>query len=330
MQTQPDAPVVSGNRLAARRAAFGLTLEVDPRIEIPGVPELDTSPPLSGISTCVKLDPEELHRRWSLVEHTSTRVREQRDGDAVLLCVDFVPTSGYLVSAPAVGRILISPDGTEVLCDPKPGCPEWTTLIPAQALPLAATLRGFEVLHASGVVLGGRAALFTGPPGAGKSSLAAALLHRGAALLSDDTVALETRDGALIAHPGAALLHLRDAEHDRLSTQERATLGPLAAFPGKQRYNPSLATFPAPFGDLFLLERSADGLPIERFEVVDPFVLLASTFNLSVKTPERLARHLDLATVLASTECIYRLRVQPGMDATQLAQVVEEHLARPS
>ena len=186
-------------------------------------------------------------------------MREQRDGGEVTLSVDFAPASGYLLSAPGFARILILPDGTELLCDPEPERPEWTTLIPAQALPLAATLRGFEVLHASGVVLEDRAVLFTGPPGAGKSSLAAALLHRGAALLSDDTVSLQARDGALIAHPGAALLHLRDAEHDRLSTRERATLGSRANFPGNHRYNPSVIASPAPFGELFLLERSSAG-----------------------------------------------------------------------
>ena len=89
------------------------------------------------------------------------------------------------------------------------------------------------MLHASGVVLAdwagpGRAALFAGPSGAGKSSLAAALLYRKAAeLLSDDTVALELRGGTLIAHPGAALLQLRVAEHDRLSAREHAVLGSL-------------------------------------------------------------------------------------------------------
>ncbi len=65
---------------------------------------------------------------------------------------------------------------------------------------------------------------------------------------------------------------------------------------------------------------------IERIEAVDPFALLASTFNLSVRTPERLARHLDLAVALAATRRIYRLRVQPGTDATQLAEIVRERL----
>jgi hypothetical protein len=176
------------------------------------------------------------------------------------------------------------------------------------------------------VVLGGKATLFAGPPGAGKSSLAAALLRRGAALLSDDTVALELHAGAPIAHPGAALLHLQAAEHDRLSTRERAVLGPPTTFLSKQRYSPSVSAYPAPFGELFLLERSTHGPPVERIEAVDPFALLASTFNLSVRTPERLIRHLDLAVALAATGRIHRLRVQPDMNATQLAEIVHERL----
>jgi hypothetical protein len=330
MQIQPEAPAGPDHERAARSAAFGLALEVDPDIEIPGISgTLDVDAPAlaSQASTRVRLDPQELQRRWSSAEQVPTRVRELRDGATVLLTVELAPSAGYLLRAPGFGRILIAPDGSELICDPEPGNSEWSTLLPAQALPLAATLRGFEVLHASGVVLEGRAALFTGPSGAGKSSLAAALLHCGdTELLSDDTVALEPRAGTLIAHPGAALLQLQAAEHDRLSTHERAVLGPPETFLGKQRYNPSVSASPAPFGELFLLERSTHGPPIERIEAVDPFALLASTFNLSVRTPERLARHLDLAVALAATGRIHRLRVQPGMDATRLAEIVHERL----
>jgi hypothetical protein len=342
MRTQPEAPAGSVRERAARSTAFGLALEVDPAIEIPGIPDVDApgghdlDPPVSGRPvwalasqppTRVRLDPLELQRRWSPVEDTAERVRELRDGEAVLLTVELAPPAGYLLHAPGFARILIAPDGSELICDPEPGSSRWTALLPAQALPLAATLRGFEVLHASGVVLRGRAALFAGPPGAGKSSLAAALLRCGAAeLLGDDTVALQPRGGTLIAHPGAALLQLRAAEHDRLSTRERGVLGPHAAFFDKQRYSPSVTASPAPFGELFLLERSTHGPPVERIEAVDPFALLASTFNLSVRTPERLNRHLDLAVALAATGRINRLRVQPGVEATQLAEIVHERL----
>ncbi len=104
-------------------------------------------------------------------------------------------------------------------------------------------------------------------------------------------------------------------------------LGPPAAFPGKQRYVPSVIASEAPFGKLFLLERSTHGNPVERIEAVDPLVLLASTFNLSVRTPERLTRHLDLAADLAATGHIYRLRIRPEMDATRLAETLHEYLA---
>jgi hypothetical protein len=341
MQIQPEAPAGPIRERAKWSTAFGLSLAVDPRIDIPGIPnvdgagagELDASPsegPISALAsqppTRVRLDPAELERRWSGAESTPERVRELRNGETVLLSVELAPPAGYLLHAPGFGRILVAPDGTELLCDPEPGGAEWSTLLPAQALPLAATLQGFEVLHASGVVLHERAALFAGPSGAGKSSLAAALLRRGAAMLSDDTVALQPREGMLIAHPGAALLQLHSIEHERLSAHEHAVLGPPETFLGKQRYSPSVSASPAPFGALFLLERSTHGPSVERIEAVDPFALLASTFNLSVRTPERLTRHLDLAVALAATERVYRLRVQPGMNATQLADTLYERL----
>ena len=57
------------------------------------------------------------------------------------------------------------------------------------------------VLQASAVAIEGRALLILGPPGAGKSSLALALIERGAELIGDDAVTL-TPDGArLIASP---------------------------------------------------------------------------------------------------------------------------------
>ena len=68
------------------------------------------------------------------------------------------------------------------------------------------------VHQASAVVIAGRALLIEGPPGSGKSSLALALIDRGAGLIGDDAVALHPEDGALIAAPPpniAGLLEVR-------------------------------------------------------------------------------------------------------------------------
>ncbi|MFT4056386.1 MAG: HPr kinase/phosphatase C-terminal domain-containing protein [Novosphingobium sp.] len=51
------------------------------------------------------------------------------------------------------------------------------------------------------VAIDDRAILIEGAPGSGKSSLALALIDRGAMLVGDDSVMLETRDGRLFASP---------------------------------------------------------------------------------------------------------------------------------
>jgi hypothetical protein len=333
MPSPPEAPaaILPVRERTSGYATLGLCLQVDPAIEIPGVTDVDAADSGSRPLTRVRLDPDELRRRWSRVGHGAKRVRELNDGERVLLSVEFVPEAGYLLDAPKIARVLVSPDGGELLCDPEPLSSEWTTLLFAQALPLAATLRGFEVIHASAVALGsgqlgGGAALFTGPQGAGKSSLAGALVRRGTPLLSDDTVALELRDGLLLAHAGPALLQLRSDEHELLSEHERAALGPLEAAFGKHRFTPSACSSPLRFAGLFLLEHSRHGPAVERVEAVDPVALLASTFNLSVRSKERLTRHLDLAVALAESGRIFRLRIQPGIEATRLAELLLERL----
>ena len=67
--------------------------------------------------------------------------------------------------------------------------------------------------QASCVAIGGRGVLVEGPPGSGKSSLALALIDRGATLVGDDGVLLEPRGGRLWALPPpniAGLLEIRN------------------------------------------------------------------------------------------------------------------------
>jgi serine kinase of HPr protein (carbohydrate metabolism regulator) len=71
-----------------------------------------------------------------------------------------------------------------------------------------------EVLaNVSCVAIGGRAVLIEGEPGSGKTSLALALIDRGATLIGDDGVVLEEREGRLWAAPPpniAGLLEVRN------------------------------------------------------------------------------------------------------------------------
>ncbi len=58
-----------------------------------------------------------------------------------------------------------------------------------------------KLLQASAVAIDGQAVLITGEPGIGKSSLALALIDRGAVLIGDDGVAIRREDDQLIASP---------------------------------------------------------------------------------------------------------------------------------
>ena len=67
--------------------------------------------------------------------------------------------------------------------------------------------------NVSCVALGGRAVLIEGAPGSGKSSLALALIDRGAVLVGDDGVTLEDRGGRLWTAPPpniAGLIEIRN------------------------------------------------------------------------------------------------------------------------
>ena len=55
--------------------------------------------------------------------------------------------------------------------------------------------------QATAVAIGGRALLIEGPPGSGKSSMALALIDRGARLIGDDSLLLEAASGQLLVHP---------------------------------------------------------------------------------------------------------------------------------
>lgn len=82
--------------------------------------------------------------------------------------------------------------------------------------------------QASAVAIDGRAVMIEGPPGSGKSSLALALIDRGAVLVGDDGVCIEVAQGRAWVSPHPRIAGLIEVRNVGLLTMPVAARVPLA------------------------------------------------------------------------------------------------------
>ena len=113
-----------------------------------------------------------------------------------------------------------------------------------------ATRNGRTPVHASGIVIGGKAIVLAGPSGTGKSSLALAARDRGLGVLSDDTIYVETAPFRVWGWPRAIHVLAEDAPPGEHATRLRG--GRLKRAVALDRERPLLADRAA----LVVLERS--------------------------------------------------------------------------
>jgi hypothetical protein len=162
--------------------AFGLTICSD--IELPGFPaSIEEFDPDVEIRVALQ------RREYSAKSRPSSIVATP---DEVVFHWDWVGT--YTVR-----------HGREILIEPLRGVEEALLRLPLDGAVFGALLhqRSFGVINASAVRMGDAAVAFVGLRGAGKSTMAAALVARGHTLVADDTVAIDrTDDGRFVMRPG--------------------------------------------------------------------------------------------------------------------------------
>jgi hypothetical protein len=259
---------------------------------------------------------------------TAERVldRRRRDGRLVM-AVDHHPDLGYRVYAPHNGRHLVSRDGARIFSTRPIRAPwRWQRLLIAQVLPLAATLQGLELLHASAAEWDGRTFGLVARSGAGKTSVAAHVVARGGVLVTDDVLALEERGDVAVAHAGAASLSIDPAELTRMPPTGRRRLGGHVGRADKVVLAAEVATEPAPLSRMYFLERPSSG----RMRIVplapDPVRLLANSFNTYVRTPERIVNQLAVIDRLSRTVPAFSVRIPSCEDASSVACAVMAHM----
>ncbi len=238
-------------------------------------------------------------------------------------------TVGYRVSAVEHGKHVIAADGTHCASafpDERP----WRAmkLLASQTLPLLATLRGREVLHAAGVVVEDRLIAVVAASGTGKSATTCNVIAQGGQFFADDVLALEIVDGRVRAHPGTRLLNLYAHDLEAIPEPGRARLGERLGESDKVHFTPEGFPGPLPLRGLLFLRRGPDVestvlSPVESA----PVQLLGNAFLPYLDFAARLAGQLEVMSALARTVPLAQLEIAPGDAPPALVATVHEWAA---
>ena len=248
-----------------------------------------------------------------------------------MLRVEQLDGRGYWVAAPRYGRHLISADGSRIR-SALPRVPElqWQRLFFAQVLPLAAALQGLEILHASAVVLDGRALGFVAASGTGKTSLAVNLAAAGAELLTDDVLALDVSTARPTAYAGARLVNVAPHEYAALDPAARLRVGSVVGRTAKVHLRPREARPSAPLAALYFLRRDSSrsgAVHVRAGEDEDSRLVLGSGFITYLSETRHLLAHLEASARIARAVPVFLVDVPGNRPAGDVAAAVAAHAA---
>ncbi len=195
-------------------------------------------------------------------------------------------------------------------------------------LGLVLRLRGLTCLHASAVNFGGKALVFAGAEGSGKSTAAAIFAKNGHGVLTDDIVALDHANGAFYVRPGYPALNLLSDSANWLHGS-RSSLSPEAEI-DKQRIvlgknSLQFQHEPLPLGAVFILDgaESATNL-INLLTAQESLIALATATyaNRMLDAKMRAAEFLFLSELANSIPILRLNRRDKGSEFERLYEVV--------
>jgi hypothetical protein len=207
-----------------------------------------------------------------------------------------------------------------------------------QVLSYCLLARGIEPLHATAIAVGEKAFALLGDSGFGKSTLAATFLQRGCALLTDDVLALEFREGKVWAWPGIARIKLNPDSADAAFFGRRSismnSFTTKMIFPLDSSQHRSHAL---PLSTLYVLpnNRSKSQIGLRRLSGRSSFLpIIQNTFNNTVLHPDRLKQQFAFAGRLSALISVKRLsyprdlQLLPAVADAILADISRESKSR--
>jgi len=241
--------------------------------------------------------------------------------------------SGYLLRFPDLADYLVSPDGRVVVCHPVPGVTAQTLqhLYDNQVLPLALSRLGQLVFHASAVEVDGRAVVFVGVSGRGKSTLAASFATSGFRFLTDDGLVVEERGGSYVVLPSQPSIRLWDDSQEAL-LHPATPVAPPVQYTSKARFlaggDVAFCGEPRPLGCIYFLgDGEAEEIAIARLEASDAMLeLVRHSFLLDIQAHDLIASHFDQLSRLVALRNFYRLDYPRRFDLLPLVrQAIVSH-----
>lgn len=249
------------------------------------------------------------------------------------------------------GLCHVLPDGRRVDVYPQPGADSGALALQIMGPVSGRVLHrlGSPALHGAAVVAGETAVAFVGPGGQGKTTLAAAFLRRGAALLSDDILPLRATADAVLAAPGAPLMKLWESTASG-TLGITAGLPVLAAHLTKMRLTLGgddgaypLVTSPVPLRAIYVPQRYDAG-DLRESDVsgainITPLAgpaalatLLSQTYRAELLRPAELAALLPLYARLLARTPVRLLRYPNGFEHQDAvcARILESAAALPA
>jgi hypothetical protein len=245
------------------------------------------------------------------------------------------PDGSDFLHFPDLFEFVISADGRTVSCRElrNSTVESFQTYLLGHVLSYAMVKQGYEPLHATTVVVDGRAVAFLGASGQGKSTLAAAFLQAGHQILTDDLLLIDGIGGRFCGFPGPPRIKLFPsiARHFLPKLAPAAPMNPDSAKLIVPLADRQMAAQPAPLQVFFALD---EGSPERGTRISVPsgtdavLELLGSTFNKRIVNSERLRRQFVAAREWAALIPIRRLEYVRALDnVDEVCHAIVSHVA---
>jgi hypothetical protein len=244
------------------------------------------------------------------------------------------PDGAEFLRWPDLFQFLVSHDGRFVACGllERAAIESFQTYLLGHVLSFALVTQGYEPLHATTVVVDDRAVAFLGHGGDGKSTLAAAFLHAGHRILTDDLLLIGEVDGTLCGFPGPPRIKL----FPHIARRFLPRLAPgVPVYPEAEKLILPLAPDqqycqPAPLHGFFRLDGPGQDVPgvglVSLSGAQSLLELVRSTFNMRIGGRDRLRRQFLTVREWTARVPVWRLgypRTLEMLEPVRLAIVMD-------